>query len=926
MSMRSYLKGTRTLQSYIKYTVACLAVLGGFTDAMLHAQHVNLLEGSAGSIVEHNCELHHTDSELTITTGEKDAIIDFADFQSSDLNGPVELHFRMKTQVNGELDEYIVYWVTGEQNEWKQFQRIPFRPDGQWHNYRLPLAATSDLKAIRFTFGRQPHEVSLADVRLTRTSTSLPSELGSQQAKLPESITISHENLTLQLDCLNHTYAIQDANTGRAWQSESVSKWLTLCKVEKIDSLNLQVSMYDWFAQQPVIADIELATEGVVKFSIASATTDAPINAARCFPPRFSTDMPTGKIVFCDRSCGVLLDQQDDTYANWPLRVYGNLHCLDMPWVGLYDDERGDGMMLLVETPADAEVAFVADPQGRHWPEVRWLASLDTFRYRRSVSMRFTSAGKHVELAQKYRAYLKQEGRFKTLAEKAKAKPAVEQLRGAPSIWGGRYPTKFIRQMRPLGVTRGIVNTCKDPGIIRWLNEQGYLTGRYDSYTDIVEGTKNFQRDDVELVAVRSRPGGPPKHGWKKRGGTQMYWRSSAAWSEAAASYVEQELSRLPYTERFIDVAAAAALIEDYHPQHTFDRRQDLANRRALFEQMNKYNLVLGTEHGNDWVVDQVEYFEGAMSGPFWWASWPAGYLDRPKREQLTPEYLKYGMGYAHRVPLWELVYHDSALSTWYWGDTAGLLYEAAPELSDRKDLFNILYGTTPLFWMNGTGYKLPEQQHRMLQSFHDTCPLHEVVAFEQMTSHEFLSEDSAVQRTRFSNGTVVAVNFSDEPRAYNAGKCDVVLAPRGFHIHGDRISQTRLWVDDHSQTVISKPGYLTVESNGKQLVAGVKCNGRVTMLKDSENRWNLFLDPDRDCELNIAAITDWKLNENLRICYMDDIGELHKAACHADEQGLVKFKSAENAWRFALVRDPPQDKLAAHPADNSNSEKSNQN
>ena len=96
---------------------------------------------------------------------------------------------------------------------------------------------------------------------------------------------------------------------------------------------------------------------------------------------------------------------------------------------------------------------------------------------------------------------------------------------------------------------------------------------------------------------------------------------------------------------------------------------------------MNDYGLVLGTEHGNDWVTDQVEYMEGAMSGPFWWSSWPAGYLDRPRRDHLTENYLKFGIGYEHRVPLWGLVYHDSVVTTWYWGDTAGLLLRSCPRV-----------------------------------------------------------------------------------------------------------------------------------------------------------------------------------------------------------------------------------------------------
>ena len=142
--------------------------------------------------------------------------------------------------------------------------------------------------------------------------------------------------------------------------------------------------------------------------------------------------------------------------------------------------------------------------------------------------LRFSDHGGYVALANKYREYLGRQNRFRTLADKTKEKPAVARLRGAPAMWGGRLPTEFIRQMRPLGIRRGIVNNCKDPGVVAWLNEQGYLTGCYDGYTDILEGATAFQRDSILQTAVHSRPGGSPKLGWKLRSGQQMFWRSSA--------------------------------------------------------------------------------------------------------------------------------------------------------------------------------------------------------------------------------------------------------------------------------------------------------------------------------------------------------------------------------------------------------------
>ncbi len=871
-----------------------------------HAQHINcvVIEDARAAIVQTNAE-------------GKDSLIDVgvpADVHQQ-IRGPVELRFRMKTSVHGELGEYIVYWVTGDQTKWKAFQRIPLIPDGEWHDYRLPLSDRGQIKALRLTFGKQKHELALAELRLAPAAEAP----ATGPEGLPLSIEVEAGSLSLTLNTENHTYSILDRTTGRTWRSEPVSEWLAITEIQRESESVLSLGLYDRFAGTPLNARVELTNDRTARFTLTPTAADAPIEAARHYPPRFATDMQEGHFVFCDRSCGVLLDQRDETYAAWPLRVYGNTHCLDMPWVGLYDEQRSDGLMLLVETPADAEVAFVAGEDGRHWPEVRWLPSMDTFRYPRTASLRFADQGGYVALAQRYRAYLQEQGRLVTLAEKAQRKPAVARLRGAPSLWGGRYPTKFLRQMRPLGLTTGIIGTVNEPALVDWFNKLGYLTGRYDNYTDFTEGRTRFLVDRKEESALVPRPGGAAKHGWKKRSGEQMYWRSSARWKNTEDKYVPRELSRIPYSSRFIDVAAASELLEDFHPEHTFDRREDLANRKALFQRMNDRGLVLGTEHGNDWVADQVEYFEGSMSGPFWWSSWGAGYLDRPKREQLTENYLKYGMGYAHRVPLWELVYHDCAVTTWYWGDTAGLLYDAAPELSDRKDLFNLLYGTTPLFWMNDTGYRMETEVHRMLRTFHGTCQMHKAVAFEQMSEHRFLSEDRSLQLTRFANGTVAVVNFSDKPQNYSADGGDVLVAPLGFYVKGPEFSQTKLWVEDIAQTVIKKPGYLTVESDGSQPLHGVKCGGRVTTFRTADDRWNLFLDPSRPCEIDIPSITDWDPQDNLRVCYMDDLGDIKRVAAAAGSDGVVRFASTENAWRFALLRDKPEARVAEAPGSQDN-------
>ena len=74
--------------------------------------------------------------------------------------------------------------------------------------------------------------------------------------------------------------------------------------------------------------------------------------------------------------------------------------------------------------------------------------------------------------------------------------------------------------------------------------------------------------------------------------------------------------------------------------------------------------------------------------------------------------------GPLYRLPLWELVYHDCVVAQWYWGDYNNKL----PALWDRRDLFNALYGTPPMFMFDRALWA--RTADRFVQSYQTTCPI----------------------------------------------------------------------------------------------------------------------------------------------------------------------------------------------------------
>ena len=122
-------------------------------------------------------------------------------------------------------------------------------------------------------------------------------------------------------------------------------------------------------------------------------------------------------------------------------------------------------------------------------------------------------------------------------------------------------------------------------------------------------------------------------------------------------------------------------------------------------------------------------------------------------------------MGAAYRLPLWELVYHDCLCAHWYWGDYNNKL----PALWDKRDLFNVLYGTMGMYIFNAKQWEADKA--RFVRSYRVTSPVARKTGYSEMTDHRILTEDRAVQQTVFANGVTVTVNFGGQPYRLPAGE-----------------------------------------------------------------------------------------------------------------------------------------------------------
>jgi hypothetical protein len=316
----------------------------------------------------------------------------------------------------------------------------------------------------------------------------------------------------------------------------------------------------------------------------------------------------------------------------------------------------------------------------------------------------------------------------------------------------------------------------------------GVLTSRYDIYQDTMNPA-NFPR----LGHVH---GDWTTSAWPKdlmldsRGEWIRGWQVKAKDGEMlpcgtlcdrqavpyAVSRMTEDLKDHAYRSRFIDTTTASPWRECWSPDHPMTRSESRRFKMDLLGVISqRFKLVCGSETGHDAAVPVADYFEGMLSlGPY---RVPDSGRDMARIWDEVPEPVaKFQLGHAYRLPLWELVYHDCVVAQWYWGDYNNKL----PSLWDKRDLFNVLYGTPPMFMFRRPYWQ--EHKDRFVRSYKDTCTVARAVGYAEMTDHRFLTPDRTVQQTRFSNGVTVTVNFADKPFRLPDG---TDLAPMAYRTTG---------------------------------------------------------------------------------------------------------------------------------------------
>ena len=364
-----------------------------------------------------------------------------------------------------------------------------------------------------------------------------------------------------------------------------------------------------------------------------------------------------------------------------------------------------------------------------------------------------------------------------------------------PDEWGDGLSVKLLEQFAENGLDRlwlG-VDSWRDgfrhPAAIAKAKELGYLVGPYDSYHSIhhpnEKETWETAQFDLSLYASGAivNADGTKSRGFKKKG----YHLSPLAAQPYVENRVNGIVAQMPssFNTWFIDCDAYGELYDDYSTFHPATQLDDMNARLARIAWIrDTHNMVVGSEGGAAYSAATLHFAHGMTVPVIGWGDpdmksktspyyvggyWPPeGPAIHIKQVLLKPNYLYHYYDPRFRLPLYQIVFHDSVITTHHWGSGSLKFKNAIGTLA----LLELLYNVPPLYHLNIDEFSKHKAWIKRYYAFFS--PLHKQIGGKVMTDFQWLSEDKRVQRTEFGNIVEIFANFGTDVFEYES-----VIIPR---------------------------------------------------------------------------------------------------------------------------------------------------
>ncbi|MGL6174690.1 MAG: DUF5696 domain-containing protein, partial [Cellulosilyticaceae bacterium] len=322
-----------------------------------------------------------------------------------------------------------------------------------------------------------------------------------------------------------------------------------------------------------------------------------------------------------------------------------------MPWWGQIKPEGG--YIAICNEPWDAAYQ-IQHPENGPYTHVgiRWLPSMGTINYKRTMTYSFMSQCNHNDLCKRYRLYAKERGLLVTLKEKAAKNPLVDKLIGSAIVHTGikthiapesRYynheepekndhMTSFysrieqIHKLKNKGLEKVYVHldgwgepgydnqhpdylpACIEAGgwegmksLSDTLKDLNYMFAIHDQYRDYYFDAKTFDKE----FAMQNVDGTIPDFS-RWAGGHQTYLCASQAPLYVKRNFEELFRHGIALEGTYLDVFTCNEGDECIHPWHRMTRKECFEYRLACFNYLLSRGILPSSEEVVDWAMPSL--------------------------------------------------------------------------------------------------------------------------------------------------------------------------------------------------------------------------------------------------------------------------------------------------------------------------------
>ena len=357
-----------------------------------------------------------------------------------------------------------------------------------------------------------------------------------------------------------------------------------------------------------------------------------------------------------------------------------------------------------------------------------------------------------------------------------------------PDEWGDGLSVKLLEQFAENGLDRlwlGVdswQDGFRHPTAIAKAKALGYLVGPYDSYHSIHHPNEKDTWETAQFDLTLYETGGivnadgTMSRGFKKKG----YHLSPLVAQPYVENRVNGIVEQMPsdFNTWFIDCDAYGELYDDYSTAHPATQLDDMNARLARIAWIrDTHNMVVGSEGGAAYSASTIHFAHGMTVPVIGWGDpdmksktspyyvggyWPPeGPAIHIKQVPLKPNYLYHYYDPRFRLPLYQIVFHDSVITTNHWGSGSLKFKNAIGTLA----LLELLYNVPPLYHLNIEEFSKHKAWIKRYYTFFSA--LHRQIGGQPMTDFEWLSDDRIVQRAEFGDTVEIFANFGTDAFEY---------------------------------------------------------------------------------------------------------------------------------------------------------------